>query len=666
MATSVELFAKAMCPTLLNALAPNEPIKVVELDVRGPRPLKGLFLESSARSWLSHPRVSDVAAELTSRGVNWFVGASTSRAVGVVKQGRQVVVGAHNGAMPLAYNNAAPTLTQSVIESAMASAGYTVAWARARYLASALATQNMGQLACNVDHPDYKLLDTAMRNLFRVLGFKPLDDVPSRCVNEVTWGTISGSPAVYTPPTQRVDDFYRAGVKYCSMLLSTSTSTSAQVHFNVPVLDDGGAQVTIGWNNVMTGVGPYPTTTMGSPVSGIGSYHNGFAPGTYLDVPPHYKTDVLGRVATVADFPNVYVPKAVLPPELRNAFQKVGRVNLLPLAGPIGDASFFYRSDETQVTMSSSEHTAEVTNPATGVKSVVPVVITKVVMEALDVLSSVGSSWYEKYLSTGYGYYQGLGDAAAAEKMTAIAELAGYTHSAVYMRLPVSVPRDIVTRLEIYANYKRAREKHCLSNDFMSLKFDAKRTWGQINDECNKFTSLSALYGISSVTPSSLNAQVVPNMSTKTYMVTTSTTVHTVMERDNGVDVGPVYENRLDEMALNVRLGAVMGGEALNLLCANWGYDYARVWAEANAAALTASDIARSSSGAFRGRGQATGDFAWESLGISGFPLVREMTVQDGYKAIIHSICVIGNKTEPLHKAYLGFGEAAMIGDLIQ
>lgn len=666
MTISVELFAKAMCPSMINALAPHEPVKVIELDVRGPRPLKGLFLESSSRSWLTHPRVSEIAAELTPRGVDWFVGASTSRSTGIIKQGRQVVAGAYSGAMPLAYNGAAPVLTAAVVESAMASAGYTFTWARARYAACALATQTAGQLACNVEHADYKLLDTAVRAIFRALGFKPLDDVPSRCVNQVTTATVYGNPAVYIPATQRVDDFYRAGVKYCSMVISTSNVVSSQVHFNVPVLDDGGNQFTIDWSNVMTGTGVYATATMGHPNNGIGTSHAGFAPGTYLDVPSHYKTDALGRVAAVADFPAVYAIKTVLAPELRNAFQKVGRVNLLPLAGPLGDASFFYRCDETQISVDVSDHVVEVLNPVTGVKVSVNVSVTKVTMEALDVLSSVGSSWYEKYLSTGYGYFKGLGDSAAADKMTELADVAGYTHTAVYMRLPLAVPRDIVTRLEIYANYKRSREKHCLSNDFMSLKFDSKRTWGQVNDECNKLSSLSAIYGVSSVTPSALNAQTVPNMSTKSYFVTTSTAVYTVMERDNGVDVGPVYENRLDEMALNVRLGATMGGVALAALCTNWGYDYAIVSAEANAAALTAYDVARSSSGAFRGRGLATGDFAWESLGVSGFPLVREMTIQDGYKAIINSICVIGNRTEPLHKAFLSFGETAMIGDLIQ
>lgn len=659
---TLDRLLKRMCPEFLSILSEQHALSFYEFRVEGAEGFAGLYLKSPYGVWADHPKASEISAACTERGVEWFAGVSTARSTIVSNRSGSVVLAGGGTFQSLAMNKYAPTVSAAFVLSCMSTVGWVHSVVRTRIVAAMVeVTQTPGTDCVNYSHADWQWIDTTSRELAKRLGFKPLSDVKVRCVSHQTPASISGNPAVYNYPTRRVDSISRMGIKYLIIPVSVSANTTDMREVLVPVVDDGTSLVhAVYYSNVMTGE-LQGITTFAMPGRYVhNSDHNGWYPADFLDVPEHYKTDFLGRVSVVADFAGqAYAPNVPIAPSLRDKMNVSNGLKLLPLLCPPGEATYYVRGLSSEMSVDEVVYEVQILNPTTGVPAPRNVSVTRVSFPARDILSAVPQAWYAPYLASGYGFYKGKGTAEAEKAAVAMKSLNSYVHTAVFQAAPVTVPQDIVTRLDIYRDYKKAKEKACLRNDFMEQKFNEQYTWGQVNDMCNKAGSLSVLYGFGSSVPSLQAAVKYPTVTGIIYSVDKTQPVWTVTLSRDGVAQGTVSPTSYAQMWEDIALGASLSNAGVADLAANWGFDAAVMQAERGDSQTVGNRMASATVVGTRGRGGAASDFAWENMGVSGFPLVRELSVNDGFKAIINSVVVVGMKTAPLHAAYLGFARLA-------
>jgi hypothetical protein len=583
--------------------------------------------------------------------------------------GDRLVVGTAKGTNPLLSNTSAPALGSGNVSQLLAAAGYNHTWLKAKYTTCKLATQTAGMDAVDYAHADWIALDGFLRTFWTKCGFKPLADVPSRCINYLTTASIvdQGGTWVLIPETYNVTDVARAGIMYLGFRIPISSGTSTCMAFVPVIWDERLAVPMVDFSHSGDGTGVRFSSLAHPTSSAAGYYFKAFPVNDWYNVPDKYKTDPLGRVGVSADIPvNLYITKAALVPELKAALIGSTSISLLPLAAPLGEATYFYRGQMDSMVVSTEDVEITVWDNVASEDVLVNLRVTTIDFDAAEVLSAVPTNWYYDYIRSGFGYFVGLGDEKATAATAALADLNAYTHTAVYMRDPVNVPRDIVTRLDVYQSYKKAREKACLSNDFFALKYNDRLTWGQVNEMCNKDTSINVLYGISSVTPSIGYASGNPDFAGWVYSVNKATTPWGLTLFVSGTSQGAVAEEDKMQLFTAIRYGATISGATSADVATNWGLDAGVVAAEGSALGTTYNELNTMSSTALRGRNSGSADFSWETMGISGFPLIREMALLDGYKCIIHSIASVGNRTSNLHTAFLRFGESAYVSDMIQ
>lgn len=664
--TAIERFATTMCPTFVDIIRRHEPIDVLRVAIDGPRKMFGVYINSDYPNWLTHPAASAIAGGTTERGAEWFAGAMASRAVTARKEGDSIVLGAYTGAYPLSNNISAPALSQALVDAAKAKLGFNYTWMVERYAACGIPALPTRDCA-NYQSADWASLDAWVRGWWTLLGYKPLPDVPSRIVsfdtNTIYWNN-NGTQTPFQQWMLRLDDMVRAGVRYAIFPIKPAGSGPSAMIL-VPLVEDGSTTLpSMEFQDLSTGESLRPGYTA-NPLFSNTSYHTGFSPAVFLDVPASYRTNVFGVEYNSSMINSLaYSPLVALTASFKNSLRGVNSVTLLPLVAPVGEATYFFRLPEAGVQRQIEEFMIEVVDQDSLKVVSVPVRMITVTGLASDVLSAVPTAWFEGYYASGYGYFKGKGAEAAATKIAQMADLNAYVHTAVYTKEPIVVPRDIVTKLDVYLAYKKAREKACLSNDFMELEFDNGVTWGEANAICNKAGNTKVLYGITDVTPSLGYPVAAPNFTSTQFRIEKTTTPWGVTRFEGGLEVGLVPEAGRFSIFYETRYGATVANGTVAELAANWGYDLTAITVEQNASSADNAALKTMTNPIWRGRGGAAGDFAWENIGISGFPIFKEMQYQDGLKAIIHSLVNIRKRTEPLHDAFLRFGEKAYVGDM--
>jgi hypothetical protein len=654
---SLERFADTVCPNLIDILRKVEPIHLLQLKISGPKDLFGLYLRSDTKTWIEHPAIAQIASGATTRGAEWVTGSTVSKPVSVRQRDGSLIAGGYDGAYPLVRNNAAPTPTQTLLFHIVGKLGYNHAWCRARLQASKAGDGSYLSDAVDYTHADWLLLDTFLRGFAKKLGFSPLSDVPSRCVHPSVVATDSFK--------FRLDDIVRCGVKYMQFEVSDKDNATTRVMVMIPLAEDeSNIFPVIHFSSIIDGGGIGYLEFL-NPIYSTSSWHRGFSADRYLDVPPAYKTDVFGTTYTEADIPTGYASDTELPLDLKAALVGVNRIRLLPLLAPLGNASYFFRVPTESVTTSEETHEVTIVDQATGLDIIVPVKITSVTGIAQDVLTAIPTDWYHDYMSSGFGYFKGLGSEAAGKAIEAMASLQSYVHTAVFSRDPVVVPQELVAKLDIYLAYKKAREKACLGNDFMQLEYDSGITWGSANALCNRAGSVNVVYGITDVNPSAGYAFTDPSYAGSVMiMVDTTILPYEANIWIDGLDTGMVLEEDRAEVFRYLKYGAGIQGTSATNLASNWGFDYALITETQTEGTVVATELRGMTNPIWRGRGEASGDFSWENTGISGYPVVRELALQDGYKALIYSIVMVKGRTDALHQAFLGFGSKAYVGDM--
>lgn len=679
----LEGLRKTFSPIVYDFLADDQKIvNLLSVSVKGAYDMELVYaLEQGTENWASHPKIGELVASLTPKGQDWARGLLSLPESGIGRVADTTLIGT------LTFNQTAENSGRSDWSNAsyraavLSASGFDIKATGKNLIASINANKAVyltthGSFDPQLDASG-KTADDAVRAFLRVCGYNVLADVPSRVKRRMTgnypksvldpiphssfggfpWNVWSGGYALAT--WVRVDDIVRCGVDYAVVFYNTLnnglTSNEGSFALYVPIQKANRATVPV-MNITMGTVDSITGEEWGAvahPLTAAATYPWGeFNLTAYFDVPVAYRTSLFGTTFSPADVTaySGFVTRNPLSTGLKAELAAMGITRMLQLVGPPGEAFYAVKVAGTpEVTTTTTEVTVD---------DVVYTVVEQFVeVTASEVLSAVPQAWYEEYYASGFGFFAGKGAEAAAAKAAKMPALAGLTHTAVFYDTAIAVPTDLVTRLTTYAQYKKAREKACLSNDFMEQSYDGKMTWGQANSLCNKSSSVRTVYGYRDRLPSvSLPA---PSMSGISFTISTSATPWTVTRFENGVASAVAYQD--GEALSEMMAGAALTGGTLAGLLTNWGLSSTEMTAAS--AEVTAESTTWSSNlnASYRGTKFATHDFAWESAGISGFPTVRDMTAQDGLKALLISIATVQLRTEPLHRAYLQYGKRSVI-----
>lgn len=359
--------------------------------------------------------------------------------------------------------------------------------------------------------------------------------------------------------------------------------------------------------------------------------------------PKSYTPTLLGEIPGLPAFPKtariVSGEASGGEPNNENFWFVKPKLSLLPLIGPPGAVEYFLDAEWPDQVSTETLYTGLtlVEDPDKDTPVEVTVKMTTVELTCARELYAVSFAWFAKYIETGYGIYKPLTGDALVKAKEAIAEYQGLTATGTYYRDGFAIPKDVVTRLSMYRAYKKARDKACLSNDFMEKEFANGIKWGAVDKHFADLSyDLHWFYGLRDVT--STTAIIGP--SSKDYIGTTirynaavgTNPPYITVEGDVPVDAkdaGAVFE----ALAGGAKLVGATNAEVASF----FGADGTGMVEGAQDAASSLGQYDQYSNTFYRGRGRAQYDFALESIGVTGFVIYPEMAVQDAYKAVIAS-----------------------------
>lgn len=254
-------------------------------------------------------------------------------------------------------------------------------------------------------------------------------------------------------------------------------------------------------------------------------------------------------------------------------------------------------------------------------------------------LASVSADWIVRAASTGFGFYKPADASDLSSVKKFVEQFEGQNLAFAAYREPVRFPPKIVQQTDIYHEYKKAREEACKVNNFLSLSYDGKRTWGDAQAAVARVGSALVIYGLYSepslVTP-------VPGVDytkiTYTYVVGTAPAVLT---RKVGTDAPTtVGKDGADTVFGEVSLGAKLNGITLTGLVSSWhtAGATAQLSEETARMASTARSAMRKSDPARATTGGASLSWDVSSYDVNGFPIIDKLLYQDALKAIITSV----------------------------
>lgn len=306
-----------------------------------------------------------------------------------------------------------------------------------------------------------------------------------------------------------------------------------------------------------------------------------------------------------------------------------GATGLLPLVCPPGDMTFFLEGQGSQVV------TKEITSLEDVYGSVRTVTVRTVDFTVSRELIALPYNWYETYLTTGYGVYKPLPSAAAvAAALDKVPEYAGNTFCVVNYAIPVALPTNIVDRLTIRQDYKKAKEKACEKDDFYEQPYAGGLTWGQVNEIMKRGINTTAFYGLrgGQMTPA-IQVDMTAERESYLPLEMTATVANGVVTSLNAGSISLM--NDPEGFYARISLGGSLSGATHAQVDALYGPG------AAGQAAEQASLVELYTGGKTidqRQQGGAPGDFAWETLSINGYPLYKEMPEQSAYKMAIASV----------------------------
>lgn len=690
----LEKMAARYSNDLVNVLSKNgDRIDIVTVEVNGANKSELVFLNDPTVGRLDeHPLFGSLLASATADGQNWLHGLLTADTINLAQNSKEKLLGNVDVATVHA-NSALPGIeNKAYFDTVMASTGMVMSALHSNIKAM-MVEMTPGNVAAIKDGMDVGTgaaavaADAAIRGFWKAFGYEVLEDVPSRvkwmftgnygypkpAFDSTFWKAESGgwylmgASAGASGPVA-VHDLHRAGVDYLPVFflvrnseLGTAYSASGSdligFHMFVPVMRR--SRATIPYVSMRYGFNSetYEVMSRQSPLYVTGAFSMDCSYEKFVNVPEQYRTDLLGRILTADKFTLAWSKPASAP--ALEALRNSGMTKLVPLLAPPGSSFFLHRGQ----VLSTSESSSVVKATLAGEERDVTVSSTLVSFHAERTYSAITTDWYEQYLATGFGQFKGKGADYAIEKSAALGDAQGLVHTAVFFDTTMNIPTSIVTRTTTYLEYKKAKEKACETNDFMKQKYNTRYTWGEVNSLCDNKGSVSVLYGYRDTLPS---AVIVPERPTdKVYTVSKSANPWTVTVSVNGSE--PIAVEYQDGGLFgDVVGGATIVGATLTELKTNWQMSDASIQAASDEASGMSADWQNSLNGAYKGTNRAVHDYGWESTAISGFPDVRALGVQAGFRAIIVSVASVGMVTSRLHQAYLNFASRSRLNAIIQ
>lgn len=228
-------------------------------------------------------------------------------------------------------------------------------------------------------------------------------------------------------------------------------------------------------------------------------------------------------------------------------------------------------------------------------------------------------------------------------------ELEGQPFSVVERATPYRVPFDVVTRTELYVRHKKAREKACKKNNFMSLEYAKGLTWGMANTACNRQLALSRVYAVQwdvpvedTILEDDLPSKLVFKKLVSSYHVESS---------EKG---GKVTYTAKDagKVAYFVSRGVPTSGVPMAEVLQAWGFEDVTPDGLAREKTTQEFELARlGGTHSTSGLGGNALSFSHLAYANAGYPDLERMDAQDAYKAVIASVNVYGQVGAQLDKA---------------
>lgn len=238
-------------------------------------------------------------------------------------------------------------------------------------------------------------------------------------------------------------------------------------------------------------------------------------------------------------------------------------------------------------------------------------------------------------LSRGQGVLQPLDQKQSAALTKLASEIAGQDFAVVVYSSPYTVPRNITDRLIVARDYRKARDKACLSDDFEKQEYVRGITWGQVKQTMNDTPSMTAFYSLSNISEMTLDLFGGTSPKRVAFRPGTSPAILDV-EMTDGTKVVADIDNQ-DPAWAALAQGTPLSGITLPVLSTSWGYidpvttsDVGET-SQALKAINSATDTVRQQMGA------SPYGFSPGALVAAGFPDVEYMVPDDAYKVMIAS-----------------------------
>lgn len=344
-----------------------------------------------------------------------------------------------------------------------------------------------------------------------------------------------------------------------------------------------------------------------------------------------------------------YVANVDIPSEeggLSSSFTRLGALLQdpsvwLPLLGPPGQYEFAIRCTDADVTIESDELLGWKHTRVTAVG---------------DVLTGVPVQWYSDYI---YEHATAVNKKEMDAALVALQEYSGQTLCCVSMATPWDIPVNAVERLSLYREYKKAREKACEDNDFMSKTYSEGVTFEAVQTKLNKLGKITEVF---SYRDTSLNSSI--DLSDAWlwtgWKLVWDAPAKVVRTTRPDTTAGPVLTASDLEDIIEMNFGGAtltggtisevvvaLGGSATDLMSRSAGFE------ESKRSLQMANDAPGTDTGYTH--------FGWESVGLNGYPDVTKMTTDSAIRAVMLSVVCVAPLATKMRKLLLSFGRDSMI-----
>lgn len=691
-------FMEKMAPGSMEAYARVEPLRFMTMDIKGAAEQSVRYLLSKYPSWADHPALSAIAGYATDRGERWLSAVLDSSSTGAVQYGDELLFGnitttTNAGLRPYDYNDKL-SINATEIKGAIPYApnlwpNYVAGSGSTNLIARRDAMLAIGP--STLFHAQRVVTDITDATDAVSMGLKSIVDAVVSVLNVPYCGryyaTNDGSYDGDTAQDSRFAAMVNCRHGWRPLILASSSSYICVITY---IPDDGSGTYPsiVGVNGSTTAMKGLivqdprysaqghlygSNTTQSAPAVNKmrSNYFKDYA-DAYLEVMGMRLEDIHASVtfAPLASS-STWIPFSDV---TLSAFKKGFDVGFLPVIGPLGRSEFSYFLTQVDTTHVELQKSLLDNNDGVGPDELPPaegdpdgepidlingvgVIDFKVEAHAARMALGLSLDWYREYLESGYGLLKkGSADQLKGAE-EALAEFPGVVFTYVCYDHSWLLPSNIVERLEIYRRYKKAREKACLSNDFMSLKFNKTKTWGEAQTIVNGSRSVTVLYGYKDVLGATIDLGLtVPSTTTVAFSLAGGTGSGTTLNRSEAGVITIVGKDKADEVFRDFAYGATLSGITKANLYLAWGFSESTVTAEINDMVADHNALVKKSGKASTGIGVTPLRFNADNISISGYPFYESLATDDAYKAGLVSKAHFGKTTEGLRMAYLSMG----------